>query len=102
MLQAVRNWWRDVPWAADPWFGWDKLEHWVWCYAGTLTLLFLLPWWMVLLVVVLAAVLVELVQWLRLENTLLPAEFADGPSYRDLAWDAVGLIWGALFWVLVQ
>lgn len=106
-----------IPWADDRWFGEDKLTHFVWCYAGALTLLFLLPWPGALAIVAIAAVLVEVVQWVRWDiwnNEVqrrraayfaadVPPEpaFADQPSYRDLAWDAAGALVAALVFVSV-
>lgn len=110
MLRSFR-----IPWASDRWFGEDKLTHAAWCYAGALTLLFILPWWMALLVVAIVAVLVEVVQWVRWDiwnNALVRAQqlgqmlpprpaFADQPSYRDLVWDAGGMVLGVIARLLI-
>lgn len=105
-----------VPWASDPWFGEDKLTHAVYCYAGALTFALLMGWWRATLLVVLAAIAVEVTQWVRWDiwnNAAKRASFvsapkppqpafSDQPSYRDLAWDGVGLVIGlAVAWWLM-
>jgi uncharacterized protein YfiM (DUF2279 family) len=111
MLNSFR-----IPWASDRWFGEDKLTHFVWCYAGALTLLFLLPWLVALGLVAIVAIVVELVQWVRWDiwnNAVNRARdsseaaqprptFADQPSYRDLAWDAGGIVVALGVWLLVR
>lgn len=105
-----------IPWAADRWFGEDKLTHFAWCYAGAFSFPHVLPWLLALVVVTIAAVVVELVQWLRWDiwanGERAAAEwdepppprpaFADQPSYRDLAYNAVGMVVGFASWVLVR
>lgn len=101
-----------IPWAADRWFGFDKLEHLIWCYAGAFSLPHVLPWLLALVVVTIAAAVVEVVQWLRWDiwqnaqgasewDEVRPA-FADQPSYRDLAWDGMGLVLGFASWVVLR
>lgn len=107
MLKSFR-----IPWAADAWFGEDKLTHAAWCYAGTLTFLLLLPWWFALGLVALVAALIEVVQWVRWDieqnaarrrqGLALPRAFADQPSYRDLAWDGAGVVVALFFWVIIR
>lgn len=80
-------------WAKDTWFGLDKLTHAAWTYAGTLTLLLLGVNFLPLVGVVAAAsVGVEAVQYARWRDG--KSGFADRPSYRDLAWDGLGLVLG--------
>jgi len=110
MLNSFR-----IPWAADRWFSEDKLTHAVWAYAGTLTLLFLLPWFMTVLLVAMAGVLVEVVQWVRWDiwhndnvrysknvASRPPPAFSDQPSYRDLAWDGGGILLGLVARLLIS
>jgi hypothetical protein len=105
-----------VPWASDSWIGEDKLTHFAWCYAGALTFLFFLPWLFALILVAIAGVVVEMTQWVRWDiwnNRAKRARafgeepdpqppFSDQPSYRDLAWDAAGMVLALGVWLLIR
>jgi len=88
-----------IPWARDCWVGEDKLVHFVFCYAGTLTLRDAgVSVLLTIGVVGLVAIGVELVQWTR--RYFDKATFADLPSYRDLVWNAAGVVAALVFaWV---
>lgn len=84
-----------MTWAADRWFGEDKLTHATFCFAGWLALTRVTEWPIVLLIEIAAALGVELVQAWRLRAG--KTSFADHPSYRDLVWDGLGVVAGVLW-----
>ncbi len=77
-------------WANDKWFGEDKLTHAAYTFGGWLALTRVVPWWAALLVELAAGVGVELIQGARLAAG--KTTFAEAPSYRDLAWDGIGIL----------
>lgn len=96
-------------WAADSWWGTDKLDHfvgagllWGWLAAAQLPLSTRIAW------SVTAWVGVEAVEWVRYaqwERRGRPAPWpylCDLPSYRDLTWDALGAVVSALLLALVR
>lgn len=101
-----------IPWAPDRWWGEDKLTHAVYAYAGTVTGRLLgVAVGPVVVVVSVAGLVVEVVQWWRWAGWTrtvaahLAAKrppprappFASPPSYRDLAWNTGGVVVGLLF-----
>lgn len=83
-------------WARDRWFGEDKLTHFVWCYGGQLTGTRVgVPIVLLALFVLAVGLIVEMVQGLRWQMGCVT--FAEQPSYRDLAWDALGIAAAIIF-----
>lgn len=85
-----------ITWAKDKWFGADKVDHGTYCFAGWVFFSSLWPWWLAAITMVAAAVGVEKIQQMR--KAAGKTTFADDPSYRDLVWDALGIL--AAVWVL--
>lgn len=88
-----------IPWADDRWFSRDKFEqHFPWAVTVWLVLAVLAqPFLIRLFAAIGAGVGIELVEWWRWRQwqaKLVPPQpqpwLCDRPSYRDLAWDAVG------------